>query len=181
MSLQYFGIVFTKKEGKFLSKSQKIRDQQYYLDRYVILQTKQRQPQQVEPQGVLKWIREESKSIHTFPQSKNEKIQLIYFSRKRNGRSIQKIRKATEQINQVSLFLRIQQYIYSNKTNNYYAIEKGYGYGWDQNLNRKKIQNDYITWISRLLPLIRIERNNIREHKPSLTEHDFKELTPEGT
>lgn len=103
-----------KKEGKFLSKSQKIRDQQYYLDRCVILQTKQRKPQ-VELQGVLKWIKE-SKSIHTFPQSKNEKNQLIYISRKRNGRSIQKIRKATEQINQVSLFLRIQQYIYSNKT-----------------------------------------------------------------
>lgn len=45
---------------------------------------------------------------------------------------------------------------------------------------KKKKEKNYITWISRLLPLIIIERNNIREHKPALTEHDLKELSPKG-
>lgn len=39
---------------------------------------------------------------------------------------------------------------------------------------------NYITQISRLLALIIIERNNVRENKPSLTEHDLKELSAEG-
>lgn len=43
-------------------------------------------------------------------------------------------------------------------------------------------QTNYITWISRLLPIIIIVRNNIRKHhKPLLTEHDLKELSPEGS
>lgn len=53
-------------------------------------------------------------------------------------------------------------------------LKKDMGIAGTKTLTEKKIQNDYITWISRLLPLIIIERNNIREHKPSLTEHDFK-------
>lgn len=45
---------------------------------------------------------------------------------------------------------------------------------------KEKQKGGYITWIPRLLPVTIIERNNVREYKCSLTEHDFKALSPEG-